>query len=326
MIKAEFSHSTEKAPGMFATLVIILPSEFTGGEIHLSHSDKNMIFDNSKDSAFETTSIAWYTDVTHEVKEITSGYRLALSYHLINTSPGISPPHLPSDHSSLQHLREIFSRWSNNKYPLLKVNQAVAYAFTHEYSNASFQEAIFKGEDQRIASIIKHVGDMEGVLVLMGWLSARVDGSTGDHGWQTFEGYLTSTPEYGQDTGTYDSPVMSHVYETEIWVEDLRDMEGKSAGISKIKLGDDSILPYRAFRGVDPDESKLREGFWGNVRSIISKIVCALGSLPSRKGRLSSSVSDSKAPFINPSMADYIKCINAQHWWCSRETNNCHSS
>jgi hypothetical protein len=295
---ADPSHSTEKAPGMFATLVIILPSEFTGGEIHLSHDDEDMVFDNAKDSAFETTSLAWYTDVTHEVKEITSGYRLALSYHLINTSPGISPPHLPSDHSSLQRLREIFSKWSNDEYPSPKVNEAVAYAFTYEYSSPSLQEAIFKGKDQHIASILKHVGDKEGVLVLMGWLNVHVEGSTGDHGWQIYEGYSNSSPEYGHDTGGYDSPVMSRVYETKAWVEDLRDMQGKSVGITKIGLDGESILPLKAFRGVSPDESKLQEGFYGNVCWIILKLFVLVTHFRSGGGisRVQLVVSKSRSP------------------------------
>lgn len=252
---------------MFATLVIVLPSEFTGGEIHVSHNGESKVFDNAKDSAFETTILAWYTDVTHEVKEITSGYRLALSYHLINTSPGIGSPHLPSGDSSLQHLREIFSKWSGNQYPSLKANQVVAYGFTHEYSSASLREVILKGEDQHITAILKDAGDSEGLLTLMGWLNASVEGGTADHGWQIYEGYDDS-PEYGWDTGTYDRPVMSHVYEAKLWVDGIQDMQGRKVGIGRIKLDMTNILPYRAFSGVEPDESKVGEGFWGNVRSI----------------------------------------------------------
>jgi len=251
---------------MFATLVIVLPSEFTGGEIHVSHGGENKIFDNAKDSAFETTILAWYTDVTHEVKEITSGYRLALSYHLINASPGIGSPHLPSGDSSLQHLREIFSKWSNNEYPSLKGNEAVAYRCTHMYSDASLREVVLKGEDQHLASILKDAGDSEGVLVLMGWLNASITGCTADHGWQTYEGHDDS-PEFGCDRGTRDSPVMSHVYEAKMWVDGMQDMQGREAGIARIELGGSSILPYRAFSGLDPGESTLHEGYFGNVRS-----------------------------------------------------------
>ncbi|KAF7292539.1 Protein kinase domain-containing protein [Mycena kentingensis (nom. inval.)] len=77
---------TEKANGMFASIVIVLPSEFTGGDVHTSHSGVNAVFNSSDNSLTRTTALSWYTDVFHEVKPITSGYRLALcSSDLINT-------------------------------------------------------------------------------------------------------------------------------------------------------------------------------------------------------------------------------------------------
>jgi hypothetical protein len=251
---------------MFATLVVVLPSEFTGGDIHVCHGDKNMVFDNAKDSAFDTTILAWYTDVTHEVKEITSGYRLALSYHLIDTSPGITSPHLPTGDSSLQHLREIFSKWSNDQYPSLKADQIIAYVLTHEYSSASLREVIIKGKDQHITSILKNAGDSEGVLILMGFLNVRVQGCTSSEGWQTYDGPGDS-PDYGSDSGTYDTPVMSHAEKAETWMDGIRDLQGREVGIPSIKLDEDSVIPYRAFSGVYPNDSKVIEKYWGNVRS-----------------------------------------------------------
>ena len=266
-MRVNLVRSTERAPG----LVAVLPSEFTGGEIHISHDGEDKVFDTAKDSAFETTVLAWYTDVTHEVKEITSGYRLALSYHLINTSPGINiAPYIPNGDSSLQSLREIFSKWSENEYPALEVNQAVAYGFTHLYSDVSLREVIMKGKDQHVASILKHAGDSEGVLVLIGWLNGHIEGSTSDHGWSTYEGY-DDEPEYGHDTGTEREPVMSHVNEVKMWVDGIQDMQGRKVEIPHIWLDQHSILPYRAFAGVSPDESTLGEGFWGNVRLIKSR-------------------------------------------------------
>lgn len=259
--------STEKAPGMFATLVVTLPSEFTGGEIHVSHGGKSKVFDNAKDSAFETTVLAWYTDVTHEVKEITSGYRLALSYHLINTSPGIDPPHLPSSDTSLQSLRKIFAKWSRDEYPALDVNQAIAYNFIHEYSRTALRKFIVKGEDQHIASILKHAADLEGIVVLIGLLNFHVEGRTGDHGWQTYEGEGDS-PEYGHGSyGTESSPVMSHVFETKVWMDYIQDVQGRETEISKIELAVENVLPYRAFSGVYPDDKTVAQGYFGNVRN-----------------------------------------------------------
>ncbi|KAF7292540.1 Protein kinase domain-containing protein [Mycena kentingensis (nom. inval.)] len=55
---------TEKADGMFASLIIILPSEFTGGDVHTSHGGVNTVFNSSQNSLKQTTALAWYTDVT----------------------------------------------------------------------------------------------------------------------------------------------------------------------------------------------------------------------------------------------------------------------
>jgi len=277
---------------MFATLVVVLPSEFTGGEIHVSHGGENKVFDNAKDSAFDTTILAWYTDVTHEVKEITSGYRLALSYHLIDTSPGINPPHLPVGDTSLENLRDIFYKWSHDEYPSVEAERVVAYNLTHEYSAASLREVIVKGQDQHIASILKQAGDSEGVVVLMGWLNARVDGSTSSEGWHIYHGKGDS-PEYGQKTGSYDVPVMSDVYKTKMWMDGIQDMQGREVGIPKIELDEGSVLPLRAFSGVYPDESKIIDAYWGNVGSNGLEIFLTRDSHPCRKAQPSSLVSDS---------------------------------
>lgn len=78
--------STEKSPGMFATIIIVLLSSYSGGQVHVSHSASSHLYDLAPSSASATSVLAWYTDVIHEVKPITSGYCLALSYNLIHTS------------------------------------------------------------------------------------------------------------------------------------------------------------------------------------------------------------------------------------------------
>lgn len=268
---------------MFATLVIILPSAFTGGEIHVSHGGENKVFDNAEDSAFDTTILAWYTDVTHEVKEITSGYRLALSYHLINTSPGINPPHLPNGDTCVQSLRKIFGKWARDEYPALEVNQAIAYYFLHEYSRTSLRHVMVKGNDQHVASILRNAAESEGMVVLLGRLNAHIEGRTGDHGWQIYEGEGDS-PEYGADEhGRQDCPIMSHVFDANIWVDEVQDLQGRETAITKISLAAGSILPYRVFSGEWPDSARLAQGYYGNVRMIKSRTM--VGETDSGAGR-----------------------------------------
>ena len=47
---------------MFASVIIVLPSRFTGGDAHLSHGGQTMVLNSSLASACDTTVLAWYTD------------------------------------------------------------------------------------------------------------------------------------------------------------------------------------------------------------------------------------------------------------------------
>ncbi|KAI0828858.1 hypothetical protein BC628DRAFT_1417257 [Trametes gibbosa] len=81
----------EKVDGMFASIVIVLQSRFIGGVVHVKHGDLHLTYDPSSGSLTNTSVLAWYTDVEHEVKAITSGYRLALSFNLIHTADTLRP-------------------------------------------------------------------------------------------------------------------------------------------------------------------------------------------------------------------------------------------
>lgn len=53
---------------MFGTLVICLPSEHTGGEVRLQHGEESVSLSTAESSAFKSFYLAWYADVTHEVR------------------------------------------------------------------------------------------------------------------------------------------------------------------------------------------------------------------------------------------------------------------
>ncbi|KIH86389.1 hypothetical protein SPBR_08095 [Sporothrix brasiliensis 5110] len=97
---AHFKAHTDspKIPGMFATLVIVLPSEHEGGDLILKHRHTKKTFKSSH--ATNKTGIgfmSWYTDVQHEVEPVTSGYRWVLTYNLALESGAPSiPQHVPT--------------------------------------------------------------------------------------------------------------------------------------------------------------------------------------------------------------------------------------
>ncbi len=79
---------TEKAGGMFGTLVVVLPAAHSGGELVIRHAGRETIVDMSRAEVSEAGFAAFYADCEHEVRPITGGNRVCLIFNLIQ-QPGV---------------------------------------------------------------------------------------------------------------------------------------------------------------------------------------------------------------------------------------------
>ncbi|KDQ10139.1 hypothetical protein BOTBODRAFT_36572 [Botryobasidium botryosum FD-172 SS1] len=139
---------TEKAEGVFATMTVILPSAFTGGTVYLLHAGLPAVIKSSVDSLTSTSVTAWYTGVTHELKPVTSGYRLALSYNLIHTT-NAPRPSLPAAYGPLVQLRHVLLSWKQGGG---SGPRKIVYLLKSIYSAASLRDS--KSTDAHIASFL----------------------------------------------------------------------------------------------------------------------------------------------------------------------------
>jgi len=240
---------------MFASLIIVLPSKFEGGEVHVSHGNNKDVFNISPSSEFTTSALAWYTDVTHEVKPVTSGYRLAISYNLV-TSPGLPPPHLPDTNSAVSAVERIFRRWRKGGYD---DSGTIAYLLDHEYSEASLEFAALKGKDAALVSNIRRAAENQGISLCLGLLECEMYGDADAYG----------SDGYGR------SPQMELVHEKEYRIQGLYDLDGDLAkGRNPISLDPefDMIPRDPGFEDQDPDDKEF-EGYTGNVSSCPTYVV-----------------------------------------------------
>ena len=75
---------TPRGPTQFGSLVVCLPHRHQGGELSIRHGSsvsKEMRF-NWNDQEAEIRWAAFYSDCEHEVKEVTAGHRVTLTYNL----------------------------------------------------------------------------------------------------------------------------------------------------------------------------------------------------------------------------------------------------
>ncbi|EDR06759.1 uncharacterized protein LACBIDRAFT_328485 [Laccaria bicolor S238N-H82] len=258
---------TQKADGMFATLIIVLPSLYTGGEVHVTHASKTMVIDLSPNSLLSTCALAWYTDVKHEVKPVTSGYRLALSYNLIHTSPGVPIPSLPNMNSAVNEIRRVLHKWSKDAYEEPPMStQIVAYLLKHQYSPANFASgaATLKGEDAHKVAHLRPVAEELGYVVCLANLKYTMTGSADDdYGYRSHGGWKRHRyyDDYDEDRG---DPSMLEVDDESLTVMNVVDLNGnKLLGPHKLNLDKEWLVPKDPFEGLEPDDKEY-EGYMGN--------------------------------------------------------------
>ncbi|KIM42422.1 hypothetical protein M413DRAFT_27183 [Hebeloma cylindrosporum] len=256
---------TQKADGMFATVVVLLPSAYTGGQVVVSHASTSRTIDFSEDSLHATSILAWYTDVRHEVKPVTSGYRLALSYNLIHVAPPNVPvPSLPDTSSSAESLRRILRKWQADKYDSESGQRLVAYLLDHEYSTHELAHGrrSLKGADAQRVALLRPIAEELGFMLGLGSLEHNVSGCADDDG----GGYYNRGRwDDSEDEDDKETPGMLEVIEKSTKIKGLVDLDGVPLlSVGKIDLDDDCIIPKDPFEDEDPDDTDY-EGYMGNL-------------------------------------------------------------
>jgi hypothetical protein len=146
---------------MFGTMVVCLPSRHQGGEVWLSHAGQTAVLDTSATSQFDLTTLAWYSDVTHEVKPLTSGYRLVLTYNLVQDSQ------IQRQAASLLTLnRERLATSLAECHNILSNQSCSIYILDHQYTEASLQLGQWKGRDAAVGHYLNHVCTANGFYFL----------------------------------------------------------------------------------------------------------------------------------------------------------------
>lgn len=232
---------TEKAPGMFGTLVIVLPGEFTGGALLIRHRGETAAVDLCCDEPSSATFAAFYADCVHEVQPVTSGHRLALIYNLVRQGPGPLPV-APDYRGPQDRLTRLLADWGAPATPPPPGPNKLVYPLEHAYTPAELAFATLKGQDAAVAGLLLAAAPAADCELYLGLLSVS------ESGWAEYGGRWNA-PEFE----------IGEVTETMRGLHDWQRPDGSVPDLEPLPFTDDELAPPDALADLDDTEPEFSE-------------------------------------------------------------------
>ena len=238
---------TEKTSRMFATLVVCLPSRHEGGSLIVRHDGQTATIDFAKKGGeFETQYAAFYADCEHEIRPVSSGYRICLVYNL--ATAGKKQPSAPQNSAAVTAAAKLLSSLFADA---AAGPQKIAVPFQHQYTEAGLDPRQLKGADRACADVLVRAAESLGCEVyfalLTHWQSGEVDYDTLDHDpYRRRSSYHWSHDEedadddYGSDE--FSGADMGEVYDEALTLDHWRDPQGRQRRFGEIRLEESEIL------------------------------------------------------------------------------------
>lgn len=230
---------SEKEKGMFGTLIIGLPSKYTGGElvVHFEGVKETADFAQSADP-YALNYAAFYADCDHEVKPLGSGYRVCLVYNLVQKKAG-KKIELASLQTHAANLAELLTR-----HQAVEESKPCIVLLGHQYTPENFSHDALKLNDRAKAETLLLAAQKAGYHARLCLVTSYLAGAPAYSG-------------YGED----DDAVMDEVYDESLHIE-----HWAASGLPVLRR-----LPFEEEDLVtsfplDEDEPLIKEstGFMGN--------------------------------------------------------------
>lgn len=188
---------SEKEKGMFGTLVIELPSKYTGGELVVTFEGVQEVVSFANDTSnYQINYVAFYADCEHQVKPVTSGYRISLVYNLVQQKSGktIAPSSIENHADALAKILIEHQAGDGAKPAIILLG--------HQYTPENFSADALKLNDRPKAAALIKAAQKAGYYSKLCLVTS----------------YLSGAPDYDYDEDD-ENATMSEVYEEELSIE-----------------------------------------------------------------------------------------------------------
>ncbi|MEA2738349.1 MAG: hypothetical protein QOH05_1656 [Acetobacteraceae bacterium] len=260
---------TEKVPGMFATLVITLPSVSEGGALIVRHKDREVRLDMRCEEPSDVAFAAFYADCVHEVLPVTSGYRLVLVYNLVRQGAERLPA-VPDYGDELDALATLLKQWVEEPRPVRDGSEELdecdeptepeklIYPLEHAYTAAELGFDTLKGADAAIAPVVVAAARLAGCDVHLALITIEESGSAEYHGSYRGRGRGRYRDDDEEDGGDDDVEVVEVIEQNAVAAHWCRP-DGAQSALTEIPVAEDEFSPPTSFEDLEPDEQHFHE-------------------------------------------------------------------
>ena len=140
---------SEKNDEMIGTLVVMLPSRSSGGDLVVEHREQSVRYSGS---ATSLAFVAFYADTRHEVLPVETGYRVVLTYNLLLTGDTAATRTVATQAEAAADLfRRHFAhvpapRWHGDRQAMEPPDRLVIL-LDHQYTERGLRWSHLKGQD-----------------------------------------------------------------------------------------------------------------------------------------------------------------------------------
>jgi len=239
---------TEKAPGMFATLVIVLPSSYSGGELVVKHLQQDVKLDLRCTDPAEIAYAAFYADCLHEVLPITEGCRLTLIYNLMRANKKLPLPTPPDYRHEQDTVAALLTEWAERlsmENAEKETPEKLIYLLEHAYTQAELGFDALKNTDAAIAEVLVAAGGQADCDIHLALVSIEESGDA------EYTGY----GRYRDD----DAFEVGEVYERTETVSDWRRPDGGKPELPTLPFAEYEFCQPDAFENMAFDDVQFQE-------------------------------------------------------------------
>ena len=237
---------SEKEKDMFGTLVVNLPSAHTGGELIVSFDGEEERIHFAEANPYQIPFAGFFADCDHEVKPITSGYRMVLTYNLVQSSSANKVFSSAIISTQVGKLAKLLASWASSF-----TDQPKVILLEHHYTPANFSKDALKGSDLPRVKALLQAAEQAGYFAKLALVTHYQSGELEDDFY--YERY---------DCDNHGDGDMGEIYEETTSIKDWVDDEMPDLG--HINLDSEHLLADFEIGEGEPSEED-QEGYTGNT-------------------------------------------------------------